>query len=311
MLRKASFQTELNKYYDFIWIGEIDTSLDTQPFKIITGKTDYWDSYQDWFEPDEMELVIENSKGEIEDFRDEYALYNKLTNNGRKKPALIYIGGEDEYPRGYGDYRGLFLYHLGEGEEWIPHMNDTETGAIVWFKLFEKDCEVDIKSFNVPTQEAIKIVDDYGVRGHGVTVKNGSQIASLEGLKVTDYGYMEPPMDDLDPDFATTVEVTFSISGQLLAKLLGRQQRMVERVLKDLKPDKAIRQLHDGPASDTILKNLKRYVDRAVYDMGREEFDHDCYMERYDWGNTEYWEARIGPSSITFRVELDVLGEWD
>jgi len=305
---------------DKTWKSTTFTAIVTVgPFegKVYGKGTGLVEEYDAWIRPESFSIMF-GGRGEKESSNKEGSKESS-NKEGWLKKFIVLLKNIN-----LGDYRTM----TDEDWDWIIDAYRPEADHFEYFlrlnenRTFDKENDLNslvIEANNILSEleaQLLKMQRDVDTPELNQTLDlihelQKTKTSALEGLKVTDYGFFEAPPDDLDPDFAMTAEVTFSVSGPLLAKLLGRQQRMVERVLKELKPDKAIRQLHDGPASDTILKALKRYVDRSVYDMGQEEYDRDAYMERYDWGNTEYWEARIGPNSITYRVELDVLGEWD
>ena len=124
----------------------------------------------------------------------------------------------------------------------------------------------------------------------------------------------QEPKDD-DSEFITDVEVTVNVSGMALARLFGKQRRVMEAFLEKLKPESAVNRLaNGGRLAEPILRATKPKVNRLLEYYGLEEFDRQVKITGIDFTeNTDYWEAKIDArkQSIRFTIELSVLGEWE
>ena len=132
--------------------------------------------------------------------------------------------------------------------------------------------------------------------------------ASSDDIEVLDVEFQQEPEDD---DFAVSLYVTFLVSGQTLARLVGKQRRVLQRYLETAKKkhnENAL--LHAAVNSDVVLQAVKKAVQRFV----REHFVYDLEMDapRFDVtiseGSSDYpWLAKIDPANETviFDIEVD------
>ena len=124
------------------------------------------------------------------------------------------------------------------------------------------------------------------------------------------------PSDDFDSEFTADVRVSFNLGGQLLAQLLGKQQRVVPKVLSQLKgkSSKLISLLnHSGPAMRVLKKELTPMIRDALQEMAEDDFERGArliegeWAERQDYGST----AQVRPDGmILFSVDVETLGKW-
>lgn len=79
----------------------------------------------------------------------------------------------------------------------------------------------------------------------------------------------EPSEDDVLSDLYSMCTVSFSISGQTLARLLGKQRRVLSRALEKLSDKQAQRALLDISVPDEVRKSISGLLrDLYVYDYG-------------------------------------------
>jgi len=120
----------------------------------------------------------------------------------------------------------------------------------------------------------------------------------------------QTPEDDYDDEFGTSVDVSFTVSGPTLAKLLGKQQRVMQKTLKSLDPKAALRLL-GGRNAAPLLTALRKSVAWALHNMAQDEFDRGAKLRQFDFEeDTSYWSAQVGDDRITFDVGLDATGRW-
>ena len=140
-------------------------------------------------------------------------------------------------------------------------------------------------------------------------------------IKVNEIEFSSGQDPDLgyDDDFATTVTVEFSVSGDTLASLCGKQKRVLERYLKKLKPKQAITHLldHRSKGYKKVLNTLQKEVGKWVKQWSLYDADdiisYDVSIQSRDIeyaNNTNFFEAKISPQwgMIEFTAELEVFG---
>ena len=120
----------------------------------------------------------------------------------------------------------------------------------------------------------------------------------------------EPTSPD---EFATSMRVEFTLSGQALARMLGKQMRVLEHTLEKLEPSRAMRLL--DKTERPVMQALRPKVQAWLDDYGRDELDvsqANIDLLEFDWESDSYWSAKVDPrkEAIRFTVELSVSGEW-
>jgi|GEM_PF-4646416 len=142
---------------------------------------------------------------------------------------------------------------------------------------------------------------------------------SATDIKVTDFEFasgQEPRHDDYDDDFVTLVTVTFVVKGKALARLLGKQQRVLEQYLEKLGEHQAVRAIESGDrGAYEVLKVVEPVIKHEVKQYVWSEFDdRETNEMSVDLaGDQDFASAKIDPrrQQITFEMEFDVLGAWD
>lgn len=119
-----------------------------------------------------------------------------------------------------------------------------------------------------------------------------------------------------DDDFITLMEATFTISGKALARLFGKQQRVMDRYLSKLSEREALWPLKQGGrAADEVLKAVTPVLVKELGWYVLEEFqDREARRVKVDWAELQdLASAKIDPrrQAVTYTMEFDVLGEWD
>jgi hypothetical protein len=133
-------------------------------------------------------------------------------------------------------------------------------------------------------------------------------------VKEVDFVSGQEPQDDFDPTFVTDVEAVVVISGVMLARLMGKQQRVVSAVLEKMNQKEAISLVsRGGNVVNPIIMTLKGKISRLLDDYARDKFNRGARVTGIELAdNTEYWEAKINASeqSIQYNIELSVMGKW-
>ncbi len=154
-------------------------------------------------------------------------------------------------------------------------------------------------------------------RGAAIALtRSALRLITAGDIRVTDYEVVpgqEP--DGLDDDFASDVAVTFTVGGETLARLLGKQQRVAEKALSKIDRRKAIALIGNLNAGKLIMPSLYKYVKGALVKVGRDLGKRGVKIAPYPRGisfteNTSHWDAKIAKDSIEFTVELGVVGNW-
>lgn len=126
------------------------------------------------------------------------------------------------------------------------------------------------------------------------------------------------PEDDFDPDAVADVAIEFILKGKLLAQLMGKQERVLEKALKDLKPKQTIALLGQGSrnkAIDEILKAFRRPVNKVINEEAQGSFNRGARISWRDFDfadDTSYWSAKVDKNKkeIAFEVEVSVAWKW-
>jgi hypothetical protein len=133
-------------------------------------------------------------------------------------------------------------------------------------------------------------------------------------VKEVDFVSGQEPQDDFDPTFAVDVEAVVVISGVMLARLMGKQQRVVSTVLEKMNQKEAISLVSRGGSTiNPIITTLKGKISRLLDDYARDQFSRGARVTGIELSdNTDYWEAKINASeqSIQYNIELNVMGKW-
>jgi len=143
------------------------------------------------------------------------------------------------------------------------------------------------------------------------------QLQEAADVRVSDVDFVsgQEPADDLDPEFVTDVEATFTISGRTLAQLMGRQQRVLEAALKKMNNKEAIRLISHGSsrAVRPILAALRGKVSRLINSHAAQHFERGAQIKQMEFSeDTSYWTAKVDSrkQNIQYTIELGVLCKW-
>jgi hypothetical protein len=132
-------------------------------------------------------------------------------------------------------------------------------------------------------------------------------------IKGVDWASDQFPDDDYDPTAVGQVTVTFRVQGQTLARLLGKQERVLSEAIGKLNGRSAIGLLRSGPVPDQILKVLTPAVQKLVAQTAGDRFERSVRGTKVDYSDqTTYWSADVDQAtqSITYEVDFDVLWTW-
>ena len=143
--------------------------------------------------------------------------------------------------------------------------------------------------------------------------ENLRQAATDIVVKDLDWASDQFPSDDYDPTAVGQVTAKFVVQGQTLARLLGKQERVMPEALAKINDRSAIGYLRSGPVADQILKTLTPVVQKLVVQTADDRFGRGARGTRVDYSDqTTYWSAHVDQAqqSITYEVDLDVLWTW-
>jgi len=122
------------------------------------------------------------------------------------------------------------------------------------------------------------------------------------------------PRWDGDPDFTADVTVTFDVSGMALARLFGKQRRVLEGFLEKLDEKTAIKRIEAGGSrTSQIMRAIEPEVNDLIIDYNLNEFDSDSKVRDFTPSeDTSFWEADIDPRKqrIRYTIEVDAHGLW-
>lgn len=111
---------------------------------------------------------------------------------------------------------------------------------------------------------------------------------------------------------ATSMRVKFTLSGRTLARMLGKQQRVVGKTLERLS-DKAAMRLLDKVERE-VVKGVKPLVKDFLVDYAGYALSAEVEIDELelDWNSDSHWSAKIDPKkeSIAYTVEMNVTGEF-
>jgi hypothetical protein len=139
------------------------------------------------------------------------------------------------------------------------------------------------------------------------------QAASDIVVKDVDWASDQFPDDDYEAEAVGQATVTFVIQGPMLARLLGKQERVLSEALGKLNDRQAIGLLRSGPVPAQILKVLTPAVQKLVAQTAADRFGRNVRGTKVDYSDqTTYWSADVDQAtqSITYEVDLDVLWTW-
>lgn len=131
---------------------------------------------------------------------------------------------------------------------------------------------------------------------HDVEFASGQEESIKEGLQTGD-------------GFATLVRAEFTVSGKMLARLLGKQMRVLEQALTKTKPQQVIRALQDNrDVFKVVGKAAKNMVQRYITG----DLQEDAPRMTVDFADDSDLPAtaKIDAKRLSVRVELefDVIG---
>lgn len=136
------------------------------------------------------------------------------------------------------------------------------------------------------------------------------------GVHVTNVEWVSDqfPGDDNDPDAAAQVYLEFSLSGEQVAKLLGKQMRVLDEALKKLQSKEALAALsHSSQTEREILQAAKAPIMKLLTQDARENFERGVKNVKMDIADrSDVWEAKVNAAKkqIDFTIEVDVLWYW-
>jgi len=120
----------------------------------------------------------------------------------------------------------------------------------------------------------------------------------------------EPASPDID--FATVITAEFLLDGKPLAKVLGVQQRTLERHLAKHSSRKLLHALFDSKEGERILTALQPKIKAILADHGAEQgqgHPHHLSIE-WDAGSSINSAAARPGRGVHYTVEIDAHGEW-
>lgn len=126
-------------------------------------------------------------------------------------------------------------------------------------------------------------------------------------IKVLDVEFAsgQEPDDAIEQeeDFATLVRVTFTVGGPTLARLLKKQDRVLEQALKTLKPQEVIRAAQN---SRDILKELTPPIKKMVQDyISSEGARAKSVSVDFASESDLAYAAKANPAKKEVRIELE------
>lgn len=122
------------------------------------------------------------------------------------------------------------------------------------------------------------------------------------------------PDDDNDPEGVADVRVQFDIKGPSLAKLMGKQQRVMEKALAQMDQRQALKLL-DSRMANMIFKQFVRPIQKLLSQTAQEEFGRDARLDPRSIVPTEdesYFSAKIDPKKgmISYEIEVESFWKW-
>tara|TARA_R110002126_G_scaffold18196_4_gene69890 strand:+ start:5530 stop:6240 length:711 start_codon:yes stop_codon:yes gene_type:complete len=132
----------------------------------------------------------------------------------------------------------------------------------------------------------------------------------------------EPDVDGAyrNDDFGTIMETRFQLTADDLAKMLGKQRRVLSRALDNLTETQAFYALVNSKQGKKVLSSfraaakrlLEEDIDAATDDPGIFRAE-GVQVDWYDDGSYEFWAADIDADrkQIKFITEMEVIGTWE
>jgi hypothetical protein len=131
----------------------------------------------------------------------------------------------------------------------------------------------------------------------------------MDGLTIVSAVIVDMPQDDFDPEVALPVTVEFSVSGDLLSKLMGVQSRTAPKHLNGMS-EKQLLNLLNNKVGQKIFTELRPHIVSAL-DEVQNNFNHLLELINYDWAASEYDSASVNDQVVTYTVDVDVLFQWE
>jgi hypothetical protein len=132
-------------------------------------------------------------------------------------------------------------------------------------------------------------------------------------VKDVDWASGQFPSDDYDPSAVGQVTVKFVVQGPTLARLLGKQERVLPEALSGTNSRKALGYLRGGPVAAQILKAVTPSVQKLVAQTAGDRFERGVRGVQVDYSaETTYWEAHVDQpgQQIVYEIDLDVAWSW-
>ena len=132
-------------------------------------------------------------------------------------------------------------------------------------------------------------------------------------IEVIDIEFTSGQEPDQSEDFVTLVRVTYKIKGTKLARLLGKQMRVLDKYLRDLSKDPNAKNkiLSAATQNREVLAVVGKAVGKFVYDYVVEEFNEPSGMVIVDFAEeSDYpYRVKIDPTeqSVIIESEFDAM----
>lgn len=139
----------------------------------------------------------------------------------------------------------------------------------------------------------------------------------MAGIQIhwADFEAGQEPQNTADDDYATSFDVEFTLRGRALARMLGKQMRVLDRAVDKLDSASAIRALkRSGRTLDEVAKAASKEIRGAMedhaYEIGAQGVTVSVIEPHVD---SNYWEATVDKrkGEIKYLVQISVLGDWD
>jgi len=127
----------------------------------------------------------------------------------------------------------------------------------------------------------------------------------------------ESGQEPQDWEWATSFYVEFTLAGAMLAKLLGKQRRVLPQALKRTTPKELLHLLgRNTKIQDAVVKATRPSIKRLLLDHMMDEFPdaEEFTIEGMEFGsNDDYWLANVSRDgeAVHFGVVVDVIGEFE
>jgi hypothetical protein len=121
-----------------------------------------------------------------------------------------------------------------------------------------------------------------------------------------DFASGQEPDDSVEAgeDFATLVRVEFTISGRTLARLLGKQERVLEKALTDISDRKVLNAIQNN---NDVLRAITPAVKRMVTQYITHDLGADAPRLSVDFADESDlpYEVKADPRKLAVRVEME------